>query len=244
MVLGSVRVSPDGKSVLLVGIDKQKYGEEDYAGGIYSIDIKTGMLVSIYIFNKDNVLDSKNVEWDKEGKCIFYARANHIIKRNIKTGEEKILYTDKMLSFSPTLRRSFDGTNLLFDGASNLNEAGKLKEGESYLLSIPEDGGEAEILCTAAFPGTGNTKIISISPDGKFNYFSAKTPAARSVLYRIAAAGRSPKIIWQSKDCNLTGISIHPDGKQIALSTSIFQAEISVIENLSTKVTEVFANVE
>jgi len=80
------------------------------------------------------------------------------------------------------------------------------------------------------FAGTVLLKKISLSPDGKYIYFSAITPETKSVIYRIPETGGTPEIVWQSKDYNITGISIHPDGKQIALSTSTFQAEISVIE--------------
>jgi Tol biopolymer transport system component len=248
IVPGSARISPDGKSVLVMGIDKQKSVEKDYAAGIYSIDIKTGNYKGILIFKRDSTMISnlgKEVEWDKDGKCIFYTRNNQIMKHNIETGKEKIIYTYKVLSsFTPTLRRSFDGTHLLFDGVPISNEAGKLKEGEAYLLSIPEDGGEASILCNAMFAGTVNLKKISLSPDGKYIYFSARTPEINSVIYRIPADGGTPEIVWQSKDYNVTGISIHPDGKQIALSTSGYQAAISVIENLGRKVTEVLPRYE
>jgi len=242
-VPGSVRISPDGKSILAMGIDRQKSGDKDYAAGLYSIDIKTGNYTAIIMFKRDSDIISnlgKEVEWDKDGKCIFYTRNNQIKKYNIETGEEKILYSYKNLSsFTPTLRRSFDGTHLLFDGIPGMNTTGKLKEGETYLLSIPENGGEARIICNAMFAGTVLLKKISLSPDGKYIYFSAITPETKSVIYRIPETGGTPEIVWHSKDYNITGISIHPDGKQIALSTSAFQAEISVIENLNRKVSDI-----
>ena len=242
---GSQRISPDGKSVLIFGFDKQKRSEEnDYGGGIYSVDIKSGKNLEILRFKKNDVQHSNSVEWDKEGKSIFYTSDNHIVKRNIETGEEKILYTDINLFFNPVLRRSFDGKSLLLDGTTDLDKAGKLNEGETYLLSVPEDGGEARILCNAIFPGSGIYKKISLSPDGKYIYFSAKTQAITSVLYRIPAAGGSPEIVWQSKDYNIAGISIHPDGKRIALSTSVSQVEIRAIENLGNEVIKVFSDDE
>jgi hypothetical protein len=65
-----------------------------------------------------------------------------------------------------------------------------------------------------------------------------------SVLYRIPAAGGSPEIVWQSKDYNIAGISIHPDGKRIALSTSVSQVEIRAIENLVNEATKIFSEDE
>ncbi len=238
-VVGSVRISPDGKSVLVCGIDKQRSGEKGYAAGIYSIDIKTGICTGLLIAKRDSDIFSdfgKEVEWDNEGKSIYYSRNNQILKHNIETGENKTVYTYKNLSaFTPTLRRSFDGSHLFFDGIPISNESEKLKEGETYLLSIPEDGGEARILCNAMFAGTVLLKKISLSPDGKYIYFSARTPEIGSVIYRIASIGGTPEIVWQSKENNIAGLSIHPDGNNIALSTMTGQAAISVMENLGQK---------
>ena len=242
---GSLRISPDGKSVLVQGTDKLKSSEYDYEGGIYSIDIKTGKSLEILRFSKKNdFFHSSSVEWDKEGKCVFYASANHIIKHDVVTGGDKIIYTDKNLFFNPALRRSFDGKHLLFDGVTDLNEEEKLNEGETYLFSIPEEGGEVRILCKVIFPGHGLYKRISLSPDGKDIYFSAKTPLTESVLYRIPADGGTPEIVWQSNDYYISGISIHPDGKQIALSTSATQIEIRSIENLDNEVNKVFSKIK
>jgi dipeptidyl aminopeptidase/acylaminoacyl peptidase len=234
-------MSPDGKSVLVVGTDKQRSEEKDYDGGIYSIDIKTGISDEIMRFKQDNVQHSNNIEWDKEGESIFYTSDNHIIKRNIATAGEKILYTDKNLFFMPALRRSFDGNHLLFDGVINSTETLVLNEGKAHLLNIPEEGGEARILCDAIFSPAGMYKRISLSPDGKYIYFSARTPVIKSVLCRIPTEGGTPEIVWQSKDYNIAGISIHPDGRQIALSTSVSQVEIRVIENLGNEVIKVFS---
>ena len=222
---GSVRISSDEKSVLIYGNNKNADKT-----GVYSVDIKTGLTAELMKFDPDDQ-NSNNVEWDKEGKNIFYTRNNRIIKHSIENGEEKILYTDKNAFFNPSLRRSLDGKYLFFDGMINLNETENIEE-ETQLLSIPVEGGEAKVLCTAAFPSGGMYKRISISPDGKYIYFSAKTPVIKSVLFRIPFEGGEPEIVWQSKDYNIAGISIHPDGRQIALSTSVSQVEIRAIENL------------
>ncbi len=234
---GSVRLSFDERSVLIYGHDK-KTDEE----GVYSIDIKTGIHVELMKFSQ-NDQHSNNVEWDLEGKNIFYTSNNHILKHNIENGEEKILFTDKNVFINPSLRRSIDGRYLFFDGMKNLNEK-ESNNGETQLLSVPVEGGETKILCNAVFPSGGMYKRISNSPDGKYIYYSAKTPVIRSVLYRIPAEGGTPEIVWQSKDYNIAGISVHPDGKQIALSTSVSQVEIRAIENLGNEVTKIYSEDE
>jgi len=241
-IKGDSKISPDSKSVLAFGYDKSRSEDTNYEGGIYSIDIKTGLPVEIKVKQKIN--KNGGVEWDKDGKNIFYINDNHLIKHNIETGDEKILFTNKNLFFGPALKRSFDGRDLLFDGLADIDKAAKLNEGEAYLLSIPESGGEIKILCKAIFSG-GMLKRFSLTPDGKFIYFSAVTPPQeQSILCRIPAAGGTPETIWQSKGYRIVGISINPDGKNIALSTAVNQGEIRVIENLGKKVAELYSENE
>jgi len=239
-IKGEPKISPDSKSVLAFGYDKLRSEDINYEGGIYSIDIKTGFPVEIKVKQKIN--ENGGVEWDKDGKNIFYINDNHLIKHNIETGDEKILFTNKNLFFGPALKRSFDGRDILFDGIADTREPAKLNEGEAYLLSIPENGGEIKILCKAFFSG-GMLKRFSLTPDGKYIYFSAAAPPqGQSILCRIPAAGGTPEIIWQSKGYRIVGISINPDGKNIALSTAVNQGEIRVIENLGRKVAEIFSD--
>lgn len=241
-IKGEPKISPDSKSVLAFGYDKSRSDDINYDGGIYSIDIKTDLPVEIKVKQKIN--KNGGVEWDKEGKNIFYINDNHLIKHNIETADEKILFTNKNLFFGPALKRSFDGRDLLFDGITDTQEPAKLNEGEAYLLSIPESGGDIKMLCKAQFSG-GMLKRFSLTPDGKYIYFSAVTPPQeQSVLCRIPATGGTPERIWQSKGYRIVGISINPDGKTIALSTAVNQGEIRVIENLGRKVAEIYSENE
>jgi Tol biopolymer transport system component len=239
-IKGEPKISPDSKSVLAFGYDKSSSEDINYEGGIYSIDIKTGLPVKIKVKQKIN--KNGGVEWDKDGKNIFYINDNHLIKHNIETADEKIIFTNKNLFFSPALKRSFDGRDLLFDGIADTRDTAMLNEGEAYLLSIPEREGEIKILCKAIFSG-GMLKRFTLTPDGKYIYFSAVTPPQeQSILCRIPATGGTPEKVWQSKGYRIVGISINPDGKSIALSTAVNQGEIRVIENLGRKVAEVFSD--
>ena len=238
-IKGGPKISPDGNSVLTVGIDRLRSGEKGYYGGIYSINIKTGLTAEIKVKQKINP-SGGGVELDKEGKNIFYVSLNHIMKHNISTGVEKILFTNKDMYFEPVLKRSFDGRHLLFTGIVNVDGPVKLKEGESQLLIIPEDGGEPRILCVASFD-EGMFKRINLTPDGKYIYFSCQAPMVKSILCRIPAEGGTPERVWQSKNYKIAGISIHPEGKKIALSTAVNQVEIRAIENLGRKVAEIYS---
>jgi hypothetical protein len=112
------------------------------------------------------------------------------------------------------------------------------------LLKIPETGGEANLMCAYKSNQNWRFKRFALSPEGKYIYFSALDSASKSILCRIPAAGvgGTPEIIWQQpKDFLFAGISIHPEGKRIALSVTKPGIEIRVIENLGRKVSEIYA---
>jgi Tol biopolymer transport system component len=233
---GQFRLSPDGKSVLVLGRDKRKPGDKDAIKGIYAIDLTTGLPVEIKV--KNDLTLSWSVEWDKEGINIFYPTINQIVKHNIESGEEMILYNGKRLNV-PILTRSSDGNSLIFDDLAGIEEEGL---SVCQLLKIPDTGGEAKIMCSYNNYGNWRFKRFALSPDGKYIYFSALDSALKSIIYRIPAAGGIPDITWQQpKDFFFSGISIHPEGKQIALSVSKPGIEIRVIENLGRKVADIFS---
>jgi Tol biopolymer transport system component len=233
---GQFRLSPDGRSVLVLARDKRRSGDKDAKKGIYSIDLVSGLPVEIKV--KNDVLMSWSAEWDKEGINIYYTIINQVLKHNIDSGEETVLYNGKRLNV-PILTRSFDGNSLLFDDLTNIDEEGL---GLSNLLKIPETGGEALIMHAYKSDQNWRFKRFALSPEGKYIYFSALDSASKSILYRIPAAGGTPEIILQlPKDFLFAGISIHPEGKRIALSVTKPGIEIRVIENLGRKVAEIFS---
>ena len=234
---GQIRLSPDGRSVLVLGRDRKRYDDKT---GIYTVNIATGLPVEIKV--KQNVSQSNSVEWDKEGINIFYTDVDKIIKHNIKSGEEIILYNDKRLVHT-ILTRSFDGNSLLFDIVLSFDE-----EGLSLcnLLEIPETGGEAILMCSYKSVQNWRFKRFALSPDGKYIYYteSGIVHGDKSTLCRIPVIGGTPEKILEIKDYFIAGISIHPEGKQMALSASHPGIEIRAIENLGRKVAEIYSKNE
>jgi Tol biopolymer transport system component len=231
---GQIRLSPDGKSVLVLGLDKKRI---DGKMGIYKVDIASGVPIEIQV--KHDVSQSNSVEWDKEGINIFYTSNDKILKHNIKSGEEMILYTDKRLLHT-ILTRSFDGNNLLFDILLGFDDKGLSL---CNLLKVPDTGGEPKIMCSYNSLQNWRFKRFALSPDGKYIYYSESeiAPGDKSILCRIPSAGGTPEKIWEIKDYFIAGISIHPKGKQIALSASSPGIEIRSIENLGKKVSEIYS---
>ena len=95
---------------------------------------------------------------------------------------------------------------------------------------MPVSGGEPRELCKfQESEESEKIKLITWTPDGKYVLF---TEGNRNVfaLWRISPEGGEPQKLWHSDKGN-AGLSIHPDGKQIAFSTSEHDEEIWVMEN-------------
>jgi len=226
----SPRWSPDGKSILIVGIvgnDKNRPISNDNKGGIYSIDVKTGqtteiLLLSDYKYNKpdDDAFPLSEIQWSLDGKSIFYLFfKDRLVKHDLETGEDKILY--KQVHFDRgSLSRSPDGKRLIFAARSP-------EQKKSRLFMISVEGGQEQELCTTQ--EADNFYGALYSPDGKYIYFTERQEGTH--LWRIPAEGGTPQKVWHTEN-NAEIFDIHPNGNQIALSIRERTTVIRVIENL------------
>ncbi|MCJ7485436.1 MAG: hypothetical protein MUQ25_04625, partial [Candidatus Aminicenantes bacterium] len=228
--------SPDGNSILMVGIDKDKFRTQGYKGGVYAVDVKTSriteiLLLSDYQYNTpdDDAFPLSDVQWSLDGKSIFYLFfKDRLVKHDLATGEDTILY--KHPNFErDVMKRSPDGKKLFF--------ATRPPEGKkSRLFTIPVEGGKEKELCTAQ-----EADIFGIgmwSPDGIYIYFTEVKDGGTS-LWRIPAEGGTPQKVWQSKNRAVI-LGIHPDGTQMAFTINERELEIRVIENLVEELDKVF----
>jgi Tol biopolymer transport system component len=130
--------------------------------------------------------------------------------------------------------RSNDGNKIFFhvnaDTGSNM----------FHLLSVSVNGGSADTLTTYEAFGSARFNRMALSPDGEYIYLTAYAPGLKSILCRIPSTGGTLENLWQSTYYYITGISVHPDGKKIALSTFETAREIRVIDNLDKKIAEIF----
>jgi Tol biopolymer transport system component len=222
-----VRWSPDGNSVLVIGRDKNKLSTEGYKGGIYAVDMKTGiiteiLLLSSYQYNTpgDDAFPLSDVQWSLDSKSIYYLFfKDRLVKHDLATGQDKILYRHSNFDRG-VLKLSPDGKNLLLATKSP-------EEKKSRLFTIPAEGGKEKVLCTAQ--ETDNFDGAEWSPDGKYIYFAER--GDETSLWRVPAEGGIPQKTWQSKSA-VRIFGLHPDGKQIALAFSESTTEVKVIKNL------------
>ena len=223
----SPRWSPDGKSILLVGIENNKNITKDYIGGIYMVDVKTDetteiLLLSDYKFNmpSDDAYPLSEIQWSLDGKSFFYLFSkDRLVKHDLETGEDKILY--KQAHFDRgSLSRSPDGKMLIFAARSP-------EQKKSRLFAMSVEGGQEQELCTPQ--EADDFYGVMWSPDGKYIYFAEREEGTS--LWRIPAKGGNPQKVWHTEN-RAEIFSIHPNGNQIALSINERTTEIRVIEGL------------
>jgi len=222
--------SPDGHSMLVLGIEKMKVRNNDFSRGIYLVDVQTGQtsrifLLSDYKFNvpADDSSPLSDLEWSADGKSFYYLLfKDRLVKHDLESGEDRVLYEDTHFDRN-ILSRSPDGKNLLFA----IHDP---QEKKSHLLTMPASGGEAKEVCTSQ--ESNRFTWGRWSTDGKYIFFTDRSNGTH--LWRVPATGGTPEQTWQSKD-RAEIFSFHPDGKEIAYAMRERTTEVRVIENLVTE---------
>jgi Tol biopolymer transport system component len=221
--------SPDEKGIFIIGNDRKLYGRNDYNGGIYKIDIESGEYQNVLLFPKfdqDKISTSwsdSRMECSKDMSCIYYLFGDQLIKRDLENGLETVLVNNsdmvRFLDLSP------DGKHLLYGVNIPADKSCKL-------FNVPIEGGQSNEI----FSTSGNEVIDPArwSPDGKYIYFNKLERSGEKGLsiWAITRDGKNPQQIWyDSQQAQGTsyyagnyGLSIHPDGKEIAIYT--FRSEV------------------
>ncbi len=98
-------------------------------------------------------------------------------------------------------------------------------------MIIPVSGGQPTELCRFQ-ESKGGIRVhdtITWTPDGNYVLFT-KNEEKGSTVCRVPSKGGDPEMIWRSK-VRMTGLSVHPNGKEIAVSTYLQEHTIWVMEN-------------
>ena len=232
MNVGHLFWTPDSKSVLVIGYDERKVEEGRNNGGMYTIDVQTGETSELLSLSDTQAVEGKDAEIGllvaqtlAEGaenqKNIFYLKNDQLIRRELTSGQEKILLKNQILSSHDyTLDLSPSGKNLLFCNYDDF----------IYILSTT--GGKPIPVVKAVTTTTGPTvrNRAIWSPDENYIIYTENIDGGYN-LWRISAEGENPVKLWQS-EVPISTISIHPNGQKIAITTLDQGAEIWKVDKL------------
>lgn len=217
----------DSKTLLLLGNDELKKDDKNYTGGLYTIDIQSGEVTELLAFSdySDNsweiglMVAKKLAEGNNNQKSIYYLKKGQLIRRELATGQEKILLTDN----------NFNSNNYTLDplpGEKNL-----LFCNEKQLFIIPVTEPKLIPIVKRITINTITVENTAVwSPDGSYILYSHNTDDG-SALWKVSAEGINPKEVWKSK-FPICSISIHPDGQRIVITTLGQGTEIWKVDNL------------
>jgi Tol biopolymer transport system component len=215
-----LRLSPDGRSVLLGGLD--------YDGNrqTYILDVGSGAVKRPF----ETAGTLVDAEWSGDGQVIYYAEVNgkertsKIVAFDLKTGEKRELYLTKI---DPPANMPVSKIALSPDGKeiAVLDQFG--------IRVMPMGGGEAREVIKAA--GSESFSSPAWSRDGRSLLVAKRASSAvqdqgAEVWQVPVKAGGTPRSLGLKMD-RLNTIRVHPDGKRIAFVGGMGKAEVWMMEN-------------
>ncbi|MFC2166648.1 tetratricopeptide repeat protein [Acidobacteriota bacterium] len=227
-----LRWFPDNRSLLIWGNDWNNNT------GFFRIDRQTADVTQLFLTKSDG-----RFSWpmlSPNGKVIYYYNVTRydnttrIMKKDLETGEEKILFQTIRpdSNFAPSL--SPDGQKIVFQLIER-----KTTPSHDVLQIISTDGGEPVELLREQMPvgkkinaGAG----FIWTPDGSHIIFSRFNGDKNSTssLWIVPATGGTPQKLGGDM-IGIQDMRIHPDGSQISFIAGRFIDEIWMLENFFPK---------
>ncbi len=239
------RWAPDGMSVIVSAFD-QRVDSPDYHGGVYRVEVTTGEATLL------RRLPQEPTWWmgtggalSADGRSLYIlirgvgaqgkaeARDGVIMRHELETGHEEVLYRDPELLGRP-FGVSPDGGTLLFatldptlDGPGQTAE-----EGARLMLMDVASGRVRELVRIRA---VGEIESVSWSEDGRYltypqhTGFRLDSEVNRTTLWRVALDGGDPEEIVET--FRFDG-AVSPNGRHVAYVTGGIQWNHMVMEGL------------
>lgn len=233
------RWSPDGQSILVLGLERDR--AETEAPAAFSIDPETGEATELLRFAPQPQWSGRlGVTQAPNGRDLVYVREGRMVLHNVSSGEEAELYRHPGLT-AEILEPSPDGRHLVFavvDSStwSGINSEGTPRilangYGKLMLMSVP--GGEMEELL-AIGPGT-SIRDVDWGPEGRFVYFLETGPDQPRALKRVSVDGGEAEVVWAPA---MGWFALSPVGNRIAFTTYEHRADVYIMENLKAALQE------
>ncbi|MCH7595286.1 MAG: PD40 domain-containing protein [Planctomycetes bacterium] len=221
--------SPDGRSLLALGRDKDYVGPRMDSQGLYRIDAQTGTVTPI--IQAKNICPPDCVEWPvwSPNGTVIFVRWNggyrSIVALESESGLEKEIYRAASSTRVSRLAVSPDGQRVAFVSNGSV--------GKTLLKVVSAAGGEARELLT--LPALAGESPLAWTPDSRYIIYTVSSNGEKREfeLWRIPADGGEPQNLDLSMKGLLPyGLSVHPDGRRIAFAAGTpARSEIWVMEN-------------
>ncbi len=217
----------DGSALVVTG-----RREQDGPESFYRVDALTGHAEEILEIPKEGRWWLGRAVWDRGADAIVYTLFDRLVRRDVGTGEEEVLFqhprlTGRLLAFSP------DGQWLAL-GVGSPTATGNphsAPEQGGRILLLPAAGGEARELARITAPGRV-IRNFAWGPGGECVYFLQRDFDANVTrLWRARLDGSDPEVTWQTKQV-IGELSIHPAGDRAAVSSSTQEKQIWKLEGL------------
>ena len=215
----NLRWSPDGRSMLVRGYDAQD------RFGVYTIDVQTGEVMTA-------IPGAYWADWSRDGKAILCAKnarnSRPLVVRNLETGQDKEIfsgYAGLSVAVSP------DGRWVAFSSIELDAQNPKTEWSAATLRIMPVTGGEARQVLRLQRPE--DFAAIAWAPNGRQLLFVRRNlKENRFELWHVGVDGEEPRrILIGLAIGDICQISMHPDGRQVALNAGGSKAELWVLEN-------------
>jgi len=217
---GRLAWTKDGGSIVLGGNDLKG------RPGLFRFDLSTNQVEAI-------VLDRTGGYVSPDGRTLFYGRQPPsqgtsqpfgVIARNLASGDERAVYPHPVRS----LALSPDGQSLAFITLSRSEDS---TAGPSPTIRImPSRGGPYTDIGTLESTDAASLGLLVWAGNGKSLLFTRRADTGDEV-WQLPVEGGTPERVGVTM-MRITSLSLHPDGRQLVISSGFGKSEIWVMQNL------------
>ncbi len=197
--------------------------------GIYKLDLDSEKITP-YLLRKDDSYYYIGYEFSPDDKTVYLRKNDntpnqsvhmdnkYLIRRDIETGEEKILYSNPQMYWLTGIDLSLDGQRIAFclhDPEKNV----------ARIMEIPSVGGEPEEILLQEESKAIHRLIYTL--DGENILFMKKGDPR---VWKVSVEGGDAQLLWEPS-VPITRFRLYPNGKMTFQRDPLPEKELWVMEN-------------